>query len=195
MILLRKTNNNALKGLIIFLILIIHILAFFFLNRNTLYSDEYIHYDQINRFLTGKLTLHPGLTIIPTFHIVIAFFGNIFSQSSITAIRFIVFILDSLSLFIFYLVAKTINSENSLLKTLQFYFLPIIYPFFFIIYTDIFSLSLLLISTYYVLKNKNFLSFVFAFLSILVRQNNIVWYCFIFFLIYIRTNDCSLNKN
>lgn len=58
---------------------------------------------------------------------------------------------------------------------MMFIMFPIIFPFYFLIYTDILSLILILSSMYFLHKQKYNWSAVFVIASFFVRQNNIMW--------------------
>jgi len=72
-------------------------------------------------------------------------------------------------------VAKQIEPKNAVLKTFQYLFFPILFIFFFLIYTDVFSLLLILLSFYFLNKEKYKTAGLFGFFSVLTRQNNIIW--------------------
>ena len=94
------------------------------------------------------------------------------------------------SMFNFYLIyeIKCITSKNKsdrgrlgvLVDTMALSILPPMYFFAHLYYTDIPSITMILLSLLYSLKEKYFLSSLFGLLSVLMRQTNIVWMCGIF---------------
>lgn len=146
------------------------------------FVDEKTHYRQIGRILKGNLEILPSLTTFPGYHWTIAFLAKMTGQSSLVSIRFIGLLLSSVSLWIFFIIVKKIKSGDPFMKTLQLVFLPISFLYFPLVYTDIFSLLLVLLVFYFAISNKYKTSALFSLAAILVRQNNIIW--IIFTLVY-----------
>jgi len=184
-------NINMKNKIIIFCILIFFILgaslySFHFLKTDRTYGDENIHSWQIQQFRSGDFKLHPNLTTLPGYHYLMYSFIRIPKVASIHNMRILTFAFGILALLFFYLCAKIISPGDADIKTLQFFFLPILFQYFFLIYTDVVSLLFVLIALFFVLKKHNIISFVFIFASILIRQTNIIWLLFIFVAIFLR---------
>ena len=64
-------------------------------------------------------------------------------------------------------------------------FLPILFPFFFLIYADIFSLLLIVSSALAFIKTRKNVGYFLCILSVCVRQSNIIWLLFFFCLTYL----------
>jgi len=177
-----KKHKNKL---ILLLILIIFISAFFYIKDRDLAVDEPAHHEQITKFMNKDFTLINHLTTIPGYH---AFFALLTSalhiSPKVSSIRLLSSIFSLISIFIFYILSSKIEKDKAKIKTLQYYFFPILFPFFFLIYTDVFSVLLVLISFYFLLKNKYDYAGLFGILSFLVRQNNVVWMVFMCGIIY-----------
>lgn len=69
---------------------------------------------------------------------------------------------------------------NVLLDSMSIAILPPMYFFSHVYYTDIPSLTTILFTLYFSLKDKYFISSFFGFLSVLMRQTNIVWVAAVF---------------
>lgn len=93
--------------------------------------------------------------------------------------------MSSSSLLAVYCISKKLNSKHPLIKTIQSAFLPISFLYFPLVYTDIFSLALVLLALYFVLNNRYKWSAIFSLASILVRQNNIIWVALIWVYAYL----------
>jgi len=180
---------NSKKFLLLFLLIIIlgaSLYSFHFLKTDRTYGDENIHSWQIQQFLSGDFKLHPNLTTLPGYHYAIYFFSKIFGTTSIFGMRYITFAFGILAVLIFYFCAKFVSPNNANAKTLQFFFLPILFQYFFLIYTDVASLFLVLLALFFALKKQNIISFIIIFLSLFIRQTNIIWLLFIFVAIFVR---------
>lgn len=158
------------------------------------FVDENTHNRQIGRFLKGDYEILPSLTTIPGYHATIAFFAQFISHPSSKDIRLISFLLSVPSLWVFYAITKKLKVLNPLTKTLQFIFLPISFFYFPLVYTDIFSLLLVLLAFYFVLHKRYKLSALFSLASVLVRQTNIVWILFIWLYEYASINGFSISR-
>lgn len=173
-----KTSINKFPPslFVVFLfILISHFAAYFFARNYKMMIDEVFHYSQILAFKNGDYHLNPFLGMTPGFHIVIALVARLLKAETLANMRFIVFIFNFFTIPVFYLIARKLDSDSALIRTLQFSFLPILFPFFTFIYTDIFSLLFILCMAYFFLKKKYTASLILGILSICIRQNNIVW--------------------
>lgn len=171
-----------LLGIIIFLI---SLTVLFLMKKTYLYGDELIHYQTIKDFTDWNLSDQTFLrdAKLPGYPAAIAFFRKILGADTIFETRIINFLISSFCIYIFYLISKLIDSKNSRIKTLQFFLFPLVFVFLFLLYTDISSLLLILLSFYLILKDRNTLSGIPAILSILVRQNNVIWVFFLSLLI------------
>ncbi|MDP1833422.1 MAG: hypothetical protein Q8L11_00620 [Candidatus Moranbacteria bacterium] len=167
-------------------------LIILFFSQET-FVDEKTHLRQINRFLKGNFEIIPSLTTIPGYHAVIAFFVHFFKHPSLAFVRFVSLLLSSISLVLAYLISKKLDSKYPLIKTLQCAFLPISFLYFPLIYTDIFSLLLVLLALYFMLSGKYGFSAFFSLTSVLVRQDNIIWIALIWTYAYLSTYGFSFS--
>jgi alpha-1,2-glucosyltransferase len=180
---------NLNKKYIFLLIIIIILISFFLILHNDLYVDENPHYAQIKNFTLKNYEINPDLTTIPGFHYLYYSISVIFNYESIIFFRTISLFISFLTIFIFYLITKEIKSKNKTNKTIQFIFMPILFVFFFLIYTDILSLLIVLTSILFALKNKINLTAFFGIISMLIRQNNIIWLFLSLIILIINNKD------
>ena len=179
--------------IILLLVSITFVFSFLLIKDNKLIVDETDHYPQIKRFINRDFTLDPELTTIPGYHLILALFASLLSLSSTSSIRFLSLLFSMFSVLTFFLFAKRIHPDSSLIKTLHYCFFPILFPFFFLIYTDVFSLLLILLSSYTLLRRRYYLAGTIGTLSILVRQNNVVWVVFLCMFNYLEEYGYRLN--
>jgi len=180
-----------------FILPILIIIAFFFIliKDKPLMADENQYYPIIEKVtnLDFDKNILSKTSALPGYSFVIGFLRFSFNITDVAGTRLITTIFSLLSIIIFYLIAKEFDIKNAKIKTLQFLFLPILFIYLFLIYTDVFSLFLILLSFYFLVKENYFLSGSIAFLSLPVRQNNIIW--IIFFCIYIFLDKKKYNRN
>ena len=165
------------------IIFIVSILGFLCIKNQDYYSDELPHTTQIRNFVEKDYTIVPYLTVIPGYHFFVAEFVGFFKIFSIQIVRFISMIL--LLLLLIPLLYNIIDKDKEI-KILQIFFFPILFIFWFLVYTDLFSCFIILLSYYFLTKEKYNISGICAILSVLVRQNNIVWFIFFIGLIFFK---------
>lgn len=157
------------------------------------YVDESDHIRQIHRFMKGNYHTMSTITTIPGYHIVIATVARIFGDPAPEQIRLISFVFSLISIWIFYLLVKKLNIQDPFIRTLQYVFFPISFLFFPLLYTDIFSLLLILVTFYFALSKRYTISALFSLFALAVRQNNIIWIVFLWFYTYILENGFSFS--
>lgn len=193
MITLFKKNVNLL--FLIFTILFVMTVSFVLIKDKFLFADEHQYYEVIKRVTRWEINkeLFSRTSSLPGYAFTIGFSQLIFRDFSIAGARLITTIFSLFSITIFYLISKQIDPKNSLVKTLQYFFSPILFIFFFLIYTDVFSLLLILLSFYFLIKGRSSISGLIGLLSLFVRQNNIIWLGFFCFYIFSEKYKYQLN--
>lgn len=140
------------------------------------YHDESFHVPQIERYMQGIYQgVEASLTMIPGYHALVALSASIFFDQSPDAIRTASFVMSIPALLFFFLSARELGHRQPSISSLIFFLCPIIFPFFFVIYTDIPSLAFVLAGLYCTLKRQYSLAALVMCLSMLLRQTNVVW--------------------
>lgn len=134
------------------------------------------------------------MTTFPGYHFVIGLLSHLFKNPSLSLARSLSTIFSFLSVLVFYLIAKEIDPQKAATKTLQYFFFPLLFVFFFLVYTEAFSLLLVMLSFYFLTKGRYKTSGVFGLLSVLVRQNNIIWLGFFVLLIVLEKGKLKLGR-
>jgi alpha-1,2-glucosyltransferase len=139
------------------------------------YSDEIHHYRQIRGFCDGDLTLNPRITTIPGYHVVSAAVGRMTGDCSAEQMRLVNAVIGALSVAAFFAAVRAAGSQVPIARTLQYFFLPILLPYHFLIYADSISLLADLVTMALLLRGRFALAGLAGSLAILVRQTNVVW--------------------
>lgn len=155
-----------------------YLILFTFVHFQHPMMDEGLHADQIFAFAKGDFRLSPALAMGPGFHLVLAPLVTLFKIKTIQDLRLLAFLVNLPALPVFYWFAKTVSPKNAALKLLQIGFLPLVAYYTVIIFTDIFSLSLVLACITLILKKKFNLAAIAGSMSLVVRQSNIIWVFF-----------------
>ncbi len=175
-------------------VLTVLLFAFWLMADGPLLVDEIYHYWQIERFCEGKLEVHEDLTNIPGYHVVAATLAMFSGSCDVGRIRGINFLFGLVSIVLFHLCARTLDPGGAVWKTLQFSFLPVLFPFFFLIYTDVFALLLVLGAFLLCLKRRATSSGLVAVLSILVKQTNVAWLGLLFLWKYLDDHGLAVDR-
>lgn len=144
-------------------------------------GDEHLHMDQILRFARGEFSMNEFVTQIPGYHAIIAVPAALSGMTSVDGLRLFSFLLSVATVVVFYLCARAIQPRLSGAATAQFALLPILLPYFFLLYTDVTSLLLVLLALLFALRKRFTVAGVFATLAVFVRQTDIVWLGFFLF--------------
>ncbi|HOW59016.1 MAG TPA: hypothetical protein PLO78_04750 [Candidatus Omnitrophota bacterium] len=169
--------------------LIVFACGFFLLKDIRLIADEYTHHSQILEIVTGKNLLPSTCPYLPGYHWSMAFLSSLIHDHHPYALRFLSSVCSFLCLVVFFLTAKKIDRNSAIQKSLLFLFLPPLFPFFFLIYTDVYSMFYVFLALWAALNRRLRLSGILGILSLIVRQNNILWLGLIAFIAYFENVD------
>jgi alpha-1,2-glucosyltransferase len=148
------------------------ILAFF--DRRFL-EDEGTHMSQIMRLYHGDLTLVGGLTTIPGYHACMAAVARLLGTPSLGAMRAVNLVFSVLGIGIYALLLRAVHGRVPADRLIQFSFFPIVCPYDFLVYTDVFAVGLVSLALLLALRHHHVAAALVAIASVLVRQNNVVW--------------------
>jgi alpha-1,2-glucosyltransferase len=161
-------------------------------------ADETVHFPQIRSFLEafpdGPWTLDPRLTTFPTYHALVAAVLALTGTSSLTAARTVDLAISAALLAVFAAAVLRIHGRRTIAarRMAQLAFLPILFPFFFLVYTDVLSLLLVLLGVLLADRPRPVLAPLAAWAAVLVRQTNVVWAVWIA-LVHLRAVDRNVS--
>lgn len=155
------------------------IAAFICIKDYNFFGDEGFHRSQIERFMRHDWGVNGDLTTIPGFHAIIASISVFTGETSLQAMRFLGVMFSIGGLILFMIAARKVHPGRGELRMLQLLLFPILFPFFPLLYTDATALTVVMASLLaFVYRRYGWSLFLIA-LSVLIRQNNIVWFgCF-----------------
>jgi len=184
----RRLTVQAKATLVILLVAVV-VLAVCrsFLDGLVPFSDEKDHYSQIVDLARG---IYPQkTTVFPGYHLVIAALVRLSGKISVNLVRTWTVLISILSILVFHALNRTIRGdekESASLGTLQYIFFPLLFPFFCLIYTDVLSLLIVMLSLLASMKRREHLAGTIGILATIIRQSNIVWLAFVFVLLLFR---------
>lgn len=168
-----------MKTVSFFVILfLVHFGAFWIIKSQNLMIDEYHHYNQIASFWQGSWAPTKGISMLPTYHAVLGSLALFARTRSLEMLRFISFAVSFVSIIVFYWIAFRIDAPSARVRTVQYALFPLFFPFFPILYTDIFTLTFVLATMLAVLARKPVFTITGAVVMLFLRQNTIVWVLF-----------------
>ena len=127
------------------------------------------------------------MNVIPGYHAAVALVLWATGRTGLFSARLVSTLISALAVLVFYLLAWTVERRSALVRTLQFAFFPILFPFFSLVYMDILALLLALLGFLLVLRRHYSLAGLAGILSVLARTNNISWMAFCSFFCCIRS--------
>ena len=139
-------------------------------------GDEYVHFDQVRRFLTGEGgILRDTLTTIPVYHWLVMFAMKLTGAESLGAARAISGLSALLAIAGFVRLRRAVLGRDDRLGGTQFALLPLMAPFAFLVYTDIPSLAAMLWATDASVRGRHTRAAALLVVAIGMRQNNVYW--------------------
>lgn len=156
---------------------------------NPIVNDEPEHWPQIALFIDFQWSFYPSLTMIPGYHALVAFWCLVTGWETPASARFFTLLLSLLSVALFYRLACRLDNEGNVVRALQYAFQPILFPFFFLIYTDSTSVMCVLLALLLSQQRLYFLAGVACLAACLIRQHNIIWVGFV--MAYCHLNNYS----
>ena len=160
------------------LLLVMTVMGVCFLAARTieLMVDEGPHYRQIDRYVAGNYaTGSETVAQAGGFHATAMIFARLTGNSAKEDIRLFVLLISGATMLLFWSLVRSFQPQVSTMRTLQFVFFPLLFPFWFLIYTDVYALMWLLLAILALTRDRVHVSGILMIVSVLVRQTYIVW--------------------
>jgi alpha-1,2-glucosyltransferase len=137
------------------------------------YSDEVYHVPQIQTFCDGHRELDSAITMLPGYHVLSAALATLTGDCSQHALRRLNMLWGLAATLIAFLILRASGSRAILSRTLSFHFLPVLFPYHFLVFTDIVALVPALLAVYCMLRKSWVAAGIIGTLSIGFRQTNV----------------------
>jgi len=165
-----KLKLLALVGIGLFFALLLK-----FLMPLEVIADEVFHLAQIILFSSSQSYVLTQLTMPPSYHWIIGNLSALFLVDTFSGIRFI----SGLCAFVSVLLAWRFLEQNKpafpFIQALQLLAVPLLWPFFWVLYTDIPALASIFFALLLVNKRQYLAAAFMCVISLLFRQHNIFW--------------------
>lgn len=196
---IQTSLRKRLDGILLFcVVLAVSYIGYLLIRHTDIIGDEWAHLKEaqdIYGVITVGGSFKPVHPAIPGYHLLLALFSVAFKNTTLSFYRGISIIFSALSVLAFFSTARKLDRPVfSLLKSLQYLFLPILFPFYFLLYTDVMSVLALLVCLHETFEKRYTTAGIFAILSVAIRQNNILWViCFMIFVLAQESRPFSWN--
>jgi alpha-1,2-glucosyltransferase len=185
-------KRHADWSLYLAIVLILGLIRFFF--TRVAFDDEARHLAQIDRFIHGDLRPASDLAMTPGYHAFMALVTKLLGTTSLEAMRTVNVVISAVCIGTFAMLLRQVHGRVPAQRLIQFSFFPIILPYYFLVYSDIFSLLLVLTAMLLALRRQHFFAALAAIAGVTVRQTNIVWLVLAPVLAYCMHNDFALRR-
>jgi alpha-1,2-glucosyltransferase len=138
------------------------------------YSDEGYHLDQINLFCHRHYEMAQGLTMLPGYHAISAVFGKFVHNCGPHSVRSFNIGWGLAATMLAFFILKSLRSQWPLTRSVGFHFLPFLYPYYFVVYTDVLAMTTSLLAVYFIVKRYWSAASLAAIIGVTVRQPNAV---------------------
>jgi alpha-1,2-glucosyltransferase len=150
--------------------------------------DERNHLNQIQRYLAGNFVTTS--TAGGGFHAAAAAFAWVTGSATQEGIRLFVLLIAAAAIFMFRSLVLFFEPRISTMRTMQFTLFPLLFPFWFVIYTDVFALLFVLLAVWAFTRDRFHLTGVFGAIGTAVRQTSVVWLA----MLAVWTASVSINR-
>ena len=150
-------------------------------------GDEDVHRFQINWFIQGRFEIFKHVTMLPLYHGLVALLAKLTGLTSLNGLRFVHMVLAAGVIPAMYCLVRCFYPNEKMSRTLLLVFVPFMFPLFFLTYTDLPSLMLVLFMVERAWKRAYCWAAVLAFFAVLMRQPNIIWVAFVSCLVALNT--------
>lgn len=147
-------------------------------------GDEWVHWHQIDRFLRGDHRVYREyLTNIPGLHWLTTGLLLLFGGDSLPQARAVCACYSLAAVAVFAAIRLRLHPHDLQRAVAQFFFLPILFPLWFLVYTDPLSLGLVLAGLLAAQRGRHGWAAIALLASIAIRQNNVLWAAFVALLV------------
>ena len=168
-----RTERSALTLGI--LLGVAYVTAIVVLNLHPPYVDERSHFAQESMFFHGEWRLLPELSTIPGYHALLAMIMRALGTNTLDVVRVVHALLCLFAVGGFFALRRRLWPGTENVATAQFLCLPFMATLFFIVYTDVPAIALLLWAVWAAVSGRTIVSALLLSLLILVRQHECLW--------------------
>lgn len=142
-------------------------------------GDEAVHAFQISWFMEGRFEQFEHVTVVPIYHAAVAGLASLLGLENLHGMRFTSLLLGAMAMLALFRLTRLFAQDQTQERSLLFMFMPLYFPLFFLIYTDMFALAAVLFMVERTVARSYKLAGLAALAAVFIRQPNAVWlaYC------------------
>ncbi len=152
------------------------LMLFFVLPADQQYIDEAFHQAQIQRFLDGDFSRVPQLTVLPGYHAAVTAMAWPAGIESLRGLRVLSALLALGGLMLALVWLQRDGADRPLLRCLQILLCPIIWPFWFLLYTDLASAALVMAGLLLLTAGRLLWLAALGVVALAWRQTSLIWW-------------------
>ncbi|MEE4331372.1 MAG: hypothetical protein V2J10_10920 [Wenzhouxiangella sp.] len=137
--------------------------------------DEHFHLGQIRFINSDEFIRVPELTTPLGYHYSVALPARWLDIDSLTGLRAISAALGLLSVLLAWACVRRSHDDGALMRAFQVLLCPLLWPFYFLLYTDLLSLAVVLLGLLLVLSKRYGLAGLIGIAMLGWRQSNVFW--------------------
>src|SRR3546814_18676934 len=118
-------------------------------------ADESVHIPQVQWFLQGRFEAHPLLTTIPGYHLLVVAALKALSTESVAAMRAVGAGIGVACALVFWLIRRRLGDPHASRSAALLFFLTFLFPYYYIFYTDVLPLLLVLCALLATLERRH----------------------------------------
>ena len=140
-----------------------------------LIADEAVHVLQVMLFLAHQFYLGPLTTVPPGYHTIVAAICELLDIHSLSGFRIVHALISLSCLGLLWRYLHRTAPSYPLIQSLQLLATPLLWPFYWTIYADLTSVTILVIGLLCVQQRSYSWAAAIGFLSLFFRQHNVFW--------------------
>jgi len=152
----------------------LYVAAIVAMRQKGAFTDEVDHYAQISVFTHADWRVLPEITTIPGYHLLVAAILRV-TGSSLDAARLVNAGFGLVAIAGFHALRRRLWNGTETIATAQFIALPILVPLFFVVYTDVLALALLMWAAWASVARRHAVAALLLTLLVGVRQHEVLW--------------------
>lgn len=165
-----------IRSALFFAVLLGTLLVLFLIFRNgPVFVDEWGHSAQIRKYLHGDWSPPDNMSTLPGYNLLMALPVKLTGSESIQTLRLVSLCGGWVGLFLFYRIVSRLWPRERYWRTAQFAFFPVCFPYWFLVYTDIWCLGFVLGAVLLALRHRVGWSAMAITVAVLIRQPAIFW--------------------
>ncbi|MEJ5207818.1 hypothetical protein [Denitratimonas sp. CY0512] len=173
-----STRNRMLSGWLALGVVWLAMLALVL--PGTPILDDVVHWSQVKRFLNGDYRVYAdALTNVPGYHWLLTGLLWSFGSDALGPMRVVTALMLVVCVLLFHRIRLRLHPADAQRASAQFFFLPVMFVYGYMAYTDVPALMFLLAALLATIHARHRTSALLLLASMAMRQNHVLWVVFL----------------